>query len=169
MTKTIKSWFLLQFKPNAHQLAEQNLRRQGFDTFLPLQEITQRKTSRFRSGLKPLFPGYMFVAFEEQYAPWNKISNTTGVSKLVSFDKYPKPVPLYIVSELMMHCDPSGKFQPTKQFGKGDEVQLLSGPFANFIAKIEKTDSKKRVWVLMELMGQLTQVSVNPEQLRVTK
>ena len=62
-------WSLIQFKPNSHRLAERNLHRQGFDTFLPKQKITRIKASRFVGDLKPLFPGYMFVSVNPELAP----------------------------------------------------------------------------------------------------
>ena len=34
-------WHFIQFKPNSHRLAERNLRWQGFETFLPMQQITR--------------------------------------------------------------------------------------------------------------------------------
>lgn len=55
-------WYLIQFKPNNHRLAERNLHRQGFETFLPMQKITRKKASRFVGNLKPRFPRYMFVS-----------------------------------------------------------------------------------------------------------
>lgn len=169
MSNILKNWFLLQFKPNAHKLAERNLHRQGFETFLPLQEITDRKKTSFIDNLKPLFPGYMFVTFDIQDAPWRKINNTMGVSKLVSFNSYPKPVPIDLVSGLMQRCDVSGKLLPPKRLNKGDEVQFLNGPFANFVTTVEEIDAQQRVWVLMKLMGRSTRISVNIEGLKITK
>ena len=43
----VNSWYILQFKPNSHQLAIKNLNQQGFETFLPLQNFTSHKTSKF--------------------------------------------------------------------------------------------------------------------------
>ena len=43
--KQVKQWHLIQFKPNSHRLAERNLKRQDFEVFLPMQEITRRKAS----------------------------------------------------------------------------------------------------------------------------
>jgi len=74
----MNQWYLIQFKPNSHRLAERNLHRQGFDTFLPMQKITRRKGSRFVSDLKPLFPGYMFVSVNSDLAPWRTINSTIG-------------------------------------------------------------------------------------------
>ena len=51
----VVSWFLAQFKPNGHRIAERNLNRQGFRTFLPLQEETRRQRSKFTTTLRPFF------------------------------------------------------------------------------------------------------------------
>ena len=41
------NWHLLQTKPNAHVTACQNLRRQGFEVFLPLITKTTKKNGKF--------------------------------------------------------------------------------------------------------------------------
>ena len=160
----LKKWFILQFKPNSHRLAKLNLHRQGFKSFLPMHEYTKFKYNRYVSNLRPLFPGYMFVAFNPESGPWKQINCTTGVSKLVSFGNQPKPVPLDLMSGLMSRCDADGKLLPSKRLNKGDTVEILMGPFANYIAKVETIDADQRVWVLMELMGQLTRISIDPNQ-----
>ena len=40
------------------------------------------------------------------------------------------------------------------------------GPFADFIAEVEKIAPERRVWVLMDLMGSQTRVAVGADQLR---
>ena len=162
-----KKWFILQFKPNSHLLAERNLNRQGFKSFLPMHEITKYKYNRYVSDLRPLFPGYMFVAFDPESGPWRQINCTIGISKLVSFGGQPSPIPLDLISGLMARCSSGGKLLPPAQLNKGDPVQLLTGPFANYIAKIETIDADQRVWVLMELMGRVTRISVDPNQLLI--
>ena len=121
----MKQWHLIQFKPNSHRMAVLNLKRQGFETFLPLQEITRRKASRFAADLKPLFPGYMFVGVELVTAPWRKINSTIGVSRLVSFADNYKPLPLNLISSLMLRCDEEGKLLPPKALNTGDSVEEL--------------------------------------------
>ena len=165
----LKKWFILQFKPNSHRLAERNLNRQGFESFLPLHEVTKYKYNRYVSDLQPLFPGYMFVAFNPENGSWRQINCTTGVSKLVCFGDQPSPIPLELISGLMARCNSVGKLLPPNQFNKGEAVQLLTGPFANYIAKVETIDAEQRVWVLMELMGRVTRISVDPNQLLTVK
>ena len=163
----MKQWYLVQFKPNSHRLAEKNLNRQGFETFLPMQEISRRKASRFVADLRPLFPGYMFVNVDEEVAPWRRINGTLGVSKLVSFNSTLKALPLQLVSNLMQRCDTEGKLLPAKTLSSGDHVEVLTGPFANFVATVERIDAKERVWILMDFMGQSTRIRIAPDQIQL--
>ena len=130
-----KHRFLLQYKPNSHRLALRNLHRQGFETFLLMLAVTQRHSTKFVQQARPLFPGYMFVSFALDTAPWRKINSTVGVARLVSFDGQPKAL-------------------PPDQFAPGDELQVMSGPFAEYVATIETIDAEQHIWLLMEFMGQ---------------
>ena len=147
-------------------MAERNLHRQGFESFLPMHEITKHKYNRYVSELRPLFPGYMFVTFDPESGPWRQINCTNGVSKLVSFGDQPNPIPFGLISGLMARCSSGGKLLPPNQLNKGDAVELLTGPFENYIAKVETIDADQRVWVLMELMGRATRISVETNQLK---
>ncbi|RME17531.1 MAG: transcriptional activator RfaH [Alphaproteobacteria bacterium] len=160
------TWFLAQLKPNSARIAERNLKRQGFKTFLPLEEATQQRGGKFVTIPKPLFPGYIFVAFDAGRGLWRKINSTRGVTKLVSFGREPVPVPLDLVSQLMLRCDAAGKLLPPKLLKPGDRVAITKGPFANFIAEVEQIAPDRRIWVLLDLMGGQTRVAVGAEQLR---
>ena len=162
-------WYVIQLKPNSHRLAERNLRRQEFETFLPMQKITRRKASRFINDLKPLFPGYMFVSVNSELAPWRRINSTIGVSRLVSFEGKPRPLPLQLISGLMLRCDATGTLLPPKSLNAGDSVEMLSGPFANFVATVDTIDPEQRIWVLMDFMGQKTRMQVTADQLQLVK
>ena len=153
-----KEWFILQFKPNSHHQATKNLTRQGFETFLPLHDTTSRRASRFINTSKPLFPGYMFIKFDKAESEWQKINSTYGVSRLITFNSILKSIPTTFVDSLMMRCDLSGKLLPIKKLKKGDQVTLLKGPFANFIATVEKYEADQRIWILMDLMGRKTKL-----------
>jgi transcriptional antiterminator RfaH len=161
------TWFLVQLKPNCHEMAETNLRRQRFQTFLPLREETKRKSSRFITTLRPLFKGYMFVAFDTAKGGWRAINSTYGVSRLVSFGNEPRPVPLDLISRLMLRCDEGGKLLPPRILMTGDAVRISDGPFAEFVATVEEIGPDQRVWVLLDLMGRTARVAVNSDVLRV--
>jgi len=160
-------WFAAQLKPNSARIAERNLQRQGFRTFLPMEDTTKTVRGRFVTTLRPVFPGYIFVAFNTTMGHWRAINSTNGVTRLVSFGKEPVPVPLDVVTQLMLRCDASGKLLPPAQMVPGDEVRLTTGPFADFVATIESIEPDRRVWVLMDMIGAQTRVAVRPDQLRM--
>lgn len=160
------SWFLAQLKPNCVHIAERNLLRQGFRTFLPLEEGTKRQRGKFVTVLRPLFPGYIFVAFDTSSGHWRAINSTHGVTRLVSFNKEPAPVPLDLVSQLMLRCDASGKLLPPKLLKPGDLVRVTKGPFGDYVATIEYLAPNRRLWLLMDLMGGQTRVVVKADQVQ---
>jgi transcriptional antiterminator RfaH len=167
--KTEHTWFLAQIRPNCQKMAEQNLRRQNFQTFLPMHEETKRRSGRFVSTLRPLFSGYIFVAFDTARGGWQAINSTYGVTQLVSFGGEPRSVPHDLISRLMLRCDERGKLLPPRILRPGETVKISEGPFSNFIATVEKISRDQRVWVLLDLMGQSTRVAVQSDALQTLK
>ena len=157
------SWFLAQSKPNSHNIAKRNLAQQGFQTFLPLQEETRRHRGRFSTRMRPLFPGYIFVAFDMRQGGWHAVNSTLGLTRLVSFGNEPAPVPADLVKQLMQRCDGEGRLIPPERFEPGDQVTLRKGPFTDFIANVESIAPDRRIWVLLEIMGTQTRVAVTSD------
>jgi transcriptional antiterminator RfaH len=162
----MKQWYLIQFKSHAHRTAMRNLQRQGFETFLPMQKVNRRMVHYSIGDLSPLFPGYMFVGVDEEAAPWRKINSTIGVLRLVCFNGTPKSIPLQIIRCLMSRCDGEGQLLQAETFTTGDNVDVLNGPFANFVATVEEIDTKQRVWTLINFMGQSIRMQSEQGNLR---
>ena len=163
-----KKWYLIQFKPNSHNRASRNLNRQGFETFLPLHDTTSLISSRFINTSKPLFPGYMFIRFDKANIEWHKINNTYGVSSLITFNSILKSIPTAFVDNLMKRYDSSGKLLPIQKLKKGDQVTVLMGPFANFIATVEKYEADQRILILVDLMGRKTKIQTPSDNLTLS-
>lgn len=161
------SWYLTQLKPNCAWIAEKNLNRQGFETFLPLEEATTERRGKFVTNVQPLFPGYIFVRLDVSKGSWRSVNSTYGVTRLVSFGAAPAPVPHQLVDSIQSRCDDTGKLLPPDKLKPGDKVSLASGPLAHFIAHIDEILPDQRVWVLLDIMGGQTRVKVDARQLRL--
>ncbi|MBI6630490.1 transcription termination/antitermination protein NusG [Pontibaca salina] len=159
------TWFLAQLKPKSHRIAERNLRRQGFTTFLPMQDRTRTRHGKFSTTPEPLFPGYIFVAFDTAQGGWRSVNATSGVTRLVSVGGAPVAVPQDLVSQLMQRCDAEGKLRTAADLAPGDRARFSSGPFAGFVTEIEAVAPDRRVWVLLEFMGRTTRVAADPVNL----
>lgn len=159
-------WFLAQVKPNSHQIALRNLKRQGFKTFLPLQEETIRHKDRFVARMRPLFPGYLFVMLDLAKGQWRAVNSTYGLTGLVRFGAQPSPVPADLVGQLAARCDTEGRLVTEADFAPGDQVTLTRGPFADFVATVECISPNERVSVLMGFMGKQTRLDIPTDHLR---
>ena len=152
-TNLDKKWFIAQIKPNSYNSAIKNLERQGFETFLPKMEITQRQNNKFFLKYVCVFPGYMFVCFNPHIITWTKINSTYGVSKILTFNKKPSVISSDLILELKNRYEINSNPRQKEKLQKGDSIKFYAGPFADLIAKVESVDEKNRIWILLEAMG----------------
>ncbi len=157
-------WYLLQHKPNKQNIALENLKRQGFETFYPLLENTRRTNARFKKSFSPLFPGYIFVFFNIEDSGWIKIKYTIGVSRIVSFNSVPSQVPVDIILALQQKYNRSNKLFSAKNIKTGVNTKILKGPLSGFVGKIEEYDAKSRIKILLEFMGNQKRISINVDK-----
>ena len=150
-----KKWFVAQIKPNSYNSAIQNLERQGFETFLPMTGITQRRKNKFVVKNVYVFPGYMFVCFDPHIISWTKINSTYGVSKILSFNKKPSEISSDLILALQTKYKINSNSKQMEKLQKGDSIKFYTGPFTDLIAKVEGTDEKNRIWILLEGIGGL--------------
>ena len=155
------NWYLLQTKPNAYTTACENLRRQGFDAFLPLITKTEKKNGKFLDAKAPLFPGYIFMGTSICPVPWKSINGTRGISKAVTLDGIYRPVNSEIIKGLLCRCNDDGVIQRLNDIAPGDRVKIERGPFADFICIIDQIKDDQRAWVLINLLQQQTRAEVS--------
>lgn len=156
------NWNLVHLRPNSEELARRNLQRQGVNVFSPFEEVTIRKANRQILSRRPLFPGYFFIQFDYHIVRFRSINSTIGVNRLVSFrDNVPARVPHALIHDLMERCDENGKIRPPSEINVGQTVVVKRGPFADMVGSIVKADRQKRVWLLLNLLGMATHVSID--------
>jgi transcriptional antiterminator RfaH len=155
-----KKWFVAQIKPNSYDSAIQNLERQGFETFLPMTGITQRHKNKFVVKNVYVFPGYMFVCFDPHIISWTKINSTYGVSKILSFNKKPSEISSDLILALQTKYKINSNSKQMEKLQKGDSIKFYTGPFTDLIAKVESTDEKNRIWILLERIGGLQRLKL---------
>lgn len=156
-----KRWYLAQCKPNATHIAIRNLENQDFVSFLPLQEVAKRKGKEFQHQIQSLFPGYLFVQLDASEGPWCKINSTRGIARLVRLGAEPSVVPDAIIADLMARCDEMGIIRDAGSLAAGDRAQLTQGPFSGFVATIADIEANDRIYILLDIMGQSTKVSIH--------
>jgi transcriptional antiterminator RfaH len=145
-------WRLVRTQPRRELTAEEQLRRQGFEVFLPKTIKTVRHARRLRTQLAAFFPGYLFVSIDLARDRWRSVNGTFGVSHLVMRGETPAAVPAGVVEDLIGCSDQLGLYRtPSPQ--PGQKVRILTGPFSNHIALVQRMDGPGRVRLLLDIMG----------------
>ncbi|GAD50854.1 hypothetical protein NT2_12_01140 [Caenibius tardaugens NBRC 16725] len=146
-------WYVAETLPRSENLAQYHLERQGFTCFCPRFRATRRHARRTTIIMSPLFPGYIFVSFSRDHDRWQSINSTIGVKRLVGGERGPLPMPRDVMETLLARCEEGEVDCIIPEIKPGDQIRLMSGPFANNVAAIEALDSKGRVRVLLDILG----------------
>ena len=131
-----------------------------------MEKLTRRGLVRV---VEPLFPCYIFVRciVEERV---NEIQHLSGISKLVQFGgKYPK-VEDPIIEDLQACFEHEDLISVESRLKPGDEVTVAAGAFAGMTAQVLKSlPAKKRVQILLDILGRPTTVEVGSEAVMLNK
>lgn len=151
------AWHLIHTKPRQEKTASEQLKRQGFTTYLPLirQQIPASHTTI------PLFPRYLFIRLTAGLDDWTPIRSTRGVSCLVRVGMNPAIISDQLIAAIQQRADADGLHRlPAKTFTKGDRVRLVSGPFAEYEAIFSEQRAENRAIILLNLIGQQNRIEV---------
>jgi len=166
----LPAWYSARTKPKHEHIATANLRRNlGLEVFFPrlrLEKLTRRGVVRV---VEPLFPCYIFVRciVEERI---NEIQHTAGVGRLVHFGGRIPEVPDEIIEELQDCFAAEEILTVDSRLAPGDEVTLAGGAFAGMGAFVLKDlPAKKRVQILLEILGRPTTVEVERDAVMLNK
>ena len=153
-------WYLVHTLPHNERRAQLHLGAQGFRTHFPTIQKTIRHARRLRTVRAPLFPRYVFLILDLGRDRWLSVQSTVGVSCLYSCEDRPVPVPEGIVETLIANTDEANLALFTNGLTTGQSVRILSGPFANFVGKLERLDAAGRIRVLLDMMGSAVPVAL---------
>ena len=165
--ETTKRWFVVQTQARAEAKALYNLRRQGFEAYLPQYLKRRRHARRTDVVPAPLFPRYMFVRMDPSRTQWRPIRSTIGVTDLVCTGNRPAPVPDGIVEDIQSRQNDNGfvVVKPASHFKKGEAVFIVAGALADHQGLFECATDEERVVLLLDLLGRKVRVEVPLEDL----
>lgn len=165
---TERQWFLLTSKPHKDELAELQLRNQGFDVYRPLAQRLRKQRGRVITCVESLFPRYMFIHLNSVTDNWTPIRSTKGVHGLVRFgaSNLPTPVPEQLIWQLQAQEKALGQRAiDLDRFHAGDKVVITEGPFHGLQAVFQKYDGEERVIVLLDILHKTTKYALSPAHL----
>ena len=156
------NWYAVQTKPRQEAIAELNLERQGYQTYLPKILLRKRRRDKWTRVVEPLFPRYLFIQVNTKQQSLAPVRSTLGVATLVRFGHLLRPVPNEIIGYLkQQELEGAGlRTDDTCPHQPGDPVQILQGPFAGLNGIFQTATGEQRALVLLELLGRQNPITV---------
>ena len=110
------------------------------DVTVPTEEYVEVKNNEKKVKTRKLFPGYVMVKMNVTSKSWYIIRNTQGVTGFVGPDGDPVPLTKAEVRKFGVK-----EKEPVFNINvkPGDDVNIIAGPFKDFVAKIEEIDMEK--------------------------
>jgi transcriptional antiterminator RfaH len=158
-------WYVVQTQVNCEAKAAENLRRQGYEAYLPRYLKRRRHARKVDFAAKPLFPRYMFVAVDIATQRWRSIQSTFGVSRLVCNGDSPAVVPDGVIVALKAREDTMGfvKMNLHPTLSHGDKVRVHAGAFMGSAGLFDGTTDKDRVSILLDMLGRKVRVLLDAD------
>ena len=156
-----KSWVVARNKPNQDKIASMNLERQNFEYFQPTFKTIFRVRDKFKEIIKPVFPGYTFIATNFEEKKWHAINSTRGISSIIVFGNEIPFICCDSIEKLKNRFSLNNAPKAADSFEIGRDAEIIDGPFAQLIGKIEEIDADKRIWILLDILGTQTRVSID--------
>lgn len=156
-------WYAVCCKPRQEAIAEENLQRQGYRTYLPRIRNARHRRGQWVDVIEPLFPRYLFIRINPALRSTAPVRSTRGAVGLVRFGGQPVVIPQEIIESIVQRETPdSGLHQDGRPlFRAGEPVKLEEGPLAGMEGIFVEEDGEKRVIVLLELLGKANKIKVN--------
>jgi transcriptional antiterminator RfaH len=168
--ETTPQWYLIHTKPLAERIAQENLERQGYATYLPLLALRTRRRQGLVESVMPLFPRYLFLQVQAGHQSVRPVHSTVGVCNIVRFGMVCAVVRDEVIEKLRARADPvSGlhRLRPRRGLAAGTVVRITAGPFDGLEAVFEREAGAERVVVLLKLLGQETAVLLSQDSIQL--
>lgn len=135
-----------------------------FEVVIPMEDVIEFKGGRKVVVQKKVFPGYLLVRMDLDDDSWYVVRNTPGVTGFVGSGAKPTPLSRREVEDIL-GVKPVGTTQkparPRLEFEVGEQVRVVTGPFAEFNGLISEIDvDRSKVKVLVNIFGRETPVEL---------
>jgi len=138
------------------------------EVVIPMEDVIEFKGGRKVIVQKKVFPGYLLVRMELDDSSWGVVRNTPGVTGFVGSGAKPTPLMRREVEDILGTGAPEEgaavtekKARPRLEYEVGEQVRVVTGPFADFNGLISEIDvDRSKLKVLVNIFGRETPVEL---------
>jgi transcriptional antiterminator NusG len=151
----------------ASRVRSMNMEERIFEVVIPMEDVIEFKAGRKTVVPKKVFPGYLLVRLNLDDDSWRVVRDTPGVTGFVGGGAKPTPLSRKEVEAILGVEKESGvagegkKARPRLEFDVGEQVRVVTGPFADFNGAISEINvDQSKLKVLVNIFGRETPVEL---------
>lgn len=170
MEQDCGQWVSVQTRTGEEFEAEADLRKRGFEVFLPWWMVERKQARRgivhTRMERAARFTGYIFAVVDKAHSVW-QLRRAEGVVDVAMYRQRVLPVAPKVMGAMRAECTWDGYWPPEPKSAEevvapriGEVVMIEDGPFGGFPGTVESVDISAGVMVLsVSIFGRDTPVS----------
>lgn len=166
-----KKWYIVNVQTSCEAVAksaiEERIRSQKMDehfgeVLVPQENVMELVKGQKKTRARKFFPGYIFVQMNMSDETWHLVRGSAKVTGFIGGQK-PSPVPEHEVKRVNQQMtEGAEKPKPKVNFGVGDKVVIVDGPFNTFNGSVEEVNEEKgKLRVLVSIFGRPTPVELD--------
>jgi transcriptional antiterminator NusG len=141
-----------------------------FEVHIPMEDVVEFKGGKKVTVPKKVFPGYILVRMTLDDDSWYAVRNTPGVTGFVAGNaQKPTPLSRREVERFLGVQEEEEKAKPRfkPEWEVGEQVRVVTGPFADFNGVIEDMNvDQQKIVVLVNIFGRDTPVELGFEDIQ---
>jgi transcriptional antiterminator NusG len=171
-----KKWYIVHTYSGHEAKAKQALleraralgKAEAFDEVLiPEENVVEVVKGEKRTSKRKFFPGYILVHMDLNEETWHIVKDTPKITGFVGGGTNPPSISDEEVARMTQQIKEGAvKPKPKIRFEEGENVRVISGPFANFQGFVDEVrPDKEKVRVMVQVFGRATPVELDYTQL----
>ena len=166
---SLKKWYIVHTYSGQETRAKKALleraKTMGFEeqfdeVLVPEESVVEMVGGKKRTSKRKFFPGYIMVHMELSDETWHVVKGTPKITGFVGNATDPPAITDDEVARMTQKIkEGAAKPKPLINFDEGENVRVITGPFANFQGFVDEVmEDKEKLRVMVQVFGRATPV-----------
>jgi transcriptional antiterminator NusG len=168
-TSSSKKWYIVHTYSGQETRAKKALleraKTMGFEeqfdeVLVPEESVVEMVGGKKRTSKRKFFPGYIMVHMDLSDETWHVVKGTPKITGFVGNATDPPAISEDEVARMTQRIkEGAAKPKPLVNFDEGENVRVITGPFANFQGFVDEVmEDKEKLRVMVQVFGRATPV-----------
>jgi transcriptional antiterminator NusG len=134
------------------------------EILVPTEKVVEVKDGKKKTNTRKVFPGYIFVQMEINTETWHVVKTTPKVTGFIGGSRNPPPITDEEIKRIIgvESEDEQDETTVVIDFERGDEVNIIDGPFASMKGRVEEVNQARgKLRVMVSIFGRPTAVELD--------